>query len=78
MEIFFPNLYRFAGESAHKETLFTYLIVREGGNLLLPCQDGPVREHFDDIEGLGGVATPFVTHNHDVDGVLVEAVQDRA
>ncbi|MGY8825253.1 MAG: hypothetical protein ACKVJG_15170 [Candidatus Latescibacterota bacterium] len=36
-----------------------------------------MREHFDDIEGLGGVATPFVTHNHDVGGVLVEAVQDR-
>jgi hypothetical protein len=77
MESLFPNLYRFTGASARNETLFTYLIVREGGNLLLPCQDGPVREHFDDIEELGGVATQFVTHNHDVDGALVEAVHDR-
>jgi hypothetical protein len=72
-----PNLYRFTGQSPRGETLYTYLVVRPDGNLLLPCQDGGVRDHMDDIKRLGGVATQFVTHNHDVDGNLCETVHER-
>ena len=78
MKQIFTNLYRFEGESPRGERLHSFLLVRDGGNLLLPCQDAPVHDHFEDIEKLGGIDTQFVTHNHDVAaGGLHEAVHER-
>ncbi len=77
MEKIFPNLYRFTDESHRKETLYSFLLVREDGNLLLPAQGGSVIDHFDAIDELGGVNKQLVTHNHDVSGPVHEAVQER-
>lgn len=78
MERIFPNLYRFTDEPSHKGRIYSYLIVRKGGNLLLPCLGGgAVSDHLKDIERIGGVDTQFVTHNHDIDGALQEAVYAR-
>ena len=52
MDRIFPNLYRFEGTSPRGETLYTFLLVRDEWNVLLPCQDGSVAEHFDEIEKL--------------------------
>lgn len=77
MDLLFPDLYRFTGESPRGESLYTFLLIREDGNLLLPCQNGSVADHFDEIEELGGIQTQFVTHNHDVDDEVHKAVHDR-
>ena len=78
MEPIFPNIYRSATDNPSRdEKLYTYLIVRNDGNLLLPCKSDAVSQLLSDIEELGGVAAQFATHNHDVDGPFAEAVYDR-
>ena len=77
MERIFPNLYRFTDEPFRKGRKFSYLLVRKKGNLLLPFKGGAVRDHFEDIERLGGVEAQFVTHNHDVIRDFHEEVYDR-
>ena len=80
MERIFPNLYRITDEPIARGRRYSYLLVREQGNLLLPsAQAGSsLRDHFDEIEGLGGVSAQFINHVHDVpkDG-LHEAVCER-
>ena len=77
MERIFPNLFRFTDEPYRRGRRFTYLLKRKQGNLLLTCQDGSVRDHFKDIEKLGGIDTQFINHNHDMGGELHEAIHKR-
>lgn len=77
MEKVAPNLYRMTGKRASKGRAFAYLIVREAGNLLLPRAGVPVMEYVDEIDEMGGVATQFLTHRHDVDGAQHDVIYER-
>ena len=77
MERIFSNLYRFTDEPFRKGRKYSYLLVRKQGNLLLPFKGGSVRDHFDEIEALGGVDTQFITHSHDAIKGFHEEVFDR-
>ena len=66
MERIFPNLYRFTDEPVARGRHYSYLIVREQGNVLVPSLPKSLPDHVDEIEALGGVDTQFVNHVHDV------------
>lgn len=77
MERIFPNLYRFTEEPCRQGRKYAYLILRKQGNLLLPHVAASIRNHFDEIEKLGGIHIQFLTHHHEADPVLHDDIHAR-
>ena len=77
MEQIFMNLYRITDELQSRGRKYSYLIVREEGNLLLICRRALVSNHFEKIDQLGGVETQFVYHSHDAPGTHIDEVHSR-
>ncbi len=70
MKRIFAKLYRI-DDPFRGGKKYTYLLLREQGNLLL-CHFKPpssVGDHFDEIERLGGIDTQLVTHHHEAAAV---------
>ncbi len=66
MERVFSNLYRFGGESGKRGQSHSYLLVRKTGNLFICYQSVPTPEEVKEIKQLGGIASQWVCHHHDV------------
>jgi glyoxylase-like metal-dependent hydrolase (beta-lactamase superfamily II) len=80
LEPLLPNIFRFETDNpSRNEKLYSYLLVREGGNLIVPCGNGGgnIDDFLKIIEGLGGVDTQPITHNHDVYSAFQEAIYNR-
>ena len=68
MERIFTDLYRFSDgpRGPSKKMSYTYLLIREQGNLLIRHWGlSSVFDHLDEIKELGGVDRQFVAHHHD-------------
>jgi hypothetical protein len=65
MERVFANLYRM-GAGNKRGVSYTYLLVRKEGNILVCHQTRPSDADMEEIDGLGGIGSQWVCHNHDV------------
>ncbi len=68
MERIIANLYRCSSAKSKKENTHTYFLQRDEGNLLVCHQTAPSSEDLDQIEGLGGIGSQWVCHQHDLIG----------
>lgn len=65
MERVNASLFRF-GSPNRRGVSYTYLLLREEGNLLVGHQSCPSAQDIEDIDGLGGIESQWICHRHDM------------